>query len=81
MAAFCMSSYGVVGYLWLITHNKLRFMVYWLMLIRQHGPVCLRFYLSLKEQIQAFTDESSEVSDLYEVIAVSAIKDGYAIVN
>ncbi|WP_192825065.1 hypothetical protein [Peribacillus frigoritolerans] len=43
--------------------------------------VCLRFYLSLKEQIQAFTDESSEVSDLYEVIAVSAIKDGYAIVN
>ncbi|MEC0297760.1 hypothetical protein [Peribacillus frigoritolerans] len=51
------------------------------MLIRQHGPVCLRFYLSLKEQIQAFTDESSEVSDLYEVIAVSAIKDGYAIVN
>jgi hypothetical protein len=38
MAAFFMLSYGVVGYLWLIAHNKLRFMVYWLMSIRQHGP-------------------------------------------
>lgn len=33
MAAFCMLSYGVVGYLWWITHNELRFMVYWLMSI------------------------------------------------
>lgn len=33
MAAFCMLSYGMVGYLWWITHNELRFMVYWLMSI------------------------------------------------
>lgn len=36
MAAFL--SCVVVGYLWLINHNNLRFMVYWLMSIRQHGP-------------------------------------------
>ncbi|MED3785652.1 hypothetical protein P4576_00100 [Peribacillus frigoritolerans] len=28
-----MLSYGVVGYLWWITHNELQFMVYWLMSI------------------------------------------------
>lgn len=33
MAAFCMLSYGMVGYLWWITHNELRFMGYWLMSI------------------------------------------------
>lgn len=33
MAAFCMLSYGMVGYLWWVTHNELQFMVYWLMSI------------------------------------------------
>lgn len=59
MAAFCMLSYGMVGYLWWITHNELRFMVYWLMSIFNMlqdkteekriflGVVCLRFYLFL----------------------------------
>lgn len=49
MAAFCMLSYGMVGYLWWITHNELRFMVYWLMSIRQHGPVCLDVRLPIKK--------------------------------
>lgn len=33
MAAFCMLGYWIYGYTWGITHNKLQFVVYWLMSI------------------------------------------------